>query len=267
MTVRQSVMRQLNLRKSPKPLETLPKIDRTREIAGGRCIYDGYQRGYGLEFGTLERDIARDPLFRTAYDAAVGDPSTRSVVKFEKLANLYLIIRYFFPELDSHNIVEFGSYKGGSALFMAVILKELYPQAKVYALDTFEGMPDTDLSKDLHNAGDFRDTSIENIRAAAKRLGLSNIELVKGLIEDTADETYKAAGKFGLAHLDLDIYQALKYAQDSVWPFMTPGGYLVYDDATFSSCIGATQSAEELILERKIHTEQVYPHFVFRTNL
>ena len=48
---------------------------------------------------------------------------------------------------------------------------------------------------------------------------------------------------------------------------MTKGGYLIYDDANVASCIGATQAAEELILDRKIHTEQVYPHYVFRAGL
>lgn len=267
MTARQSVMRKFNLKNSAKPLGDLPKIDREREISGGRCVYDGYQRGYGLEFGGLDTEVARDPLFRKAYSAARDDAATRTVVKFERLANLYLIIRYFLPHLENKNIIEFGSYKGGSALFMGVLLAELYPEAKIYALDTFAGMPDTDARMDLHNAGDFQDSSIDAIRAAATRLGLNNIELVKGLVEDTAIDTYKKAGSFGLAHLDLDIYPGLKFAQDSIWPYMTAGGYIVYDDATVSSCIGATQAVEELILDRKIHSEQVYPHFVFRANL
>jgi predicted O-methyltransferase YrrM len=267
MSVRQYIARNISLRKSAVPLGNLPVIDRKREISGGRCIHDGYQRGWGLEFAGLEAQVARDPLFRRALSAARDDENTRTVVKFEKLANIFLILRYFFGELDSQNIIEFGSYRGGSALFMAVILAEMYPKAKVYALDTFEGMPETDHSKDLHNAGDFRDTSMDAIHAAIGRLGLKNLELVKGLVEDTAIDTYKAVGSFGLAHLDLDIYPALKYSQDSVWPYMTKGGYLIYDDATFSSCIGATQAAEELIIERNIHTEQVYPHFVFRTGL
>ena len=212
MSVRQSVARIINLHKSDQPLSSLPAIDRIRDVSGGRCVYDGYQRGWGLEFNGLESQIARDPLFRRALSAAKDDDKTRTVVKFEKLANIFLIIRYYFDQLEHHNIVEFGSYRGGSALFMATLLAELYPDAKVYALDTFEGMPETDHGKDLHNAGDFRDTSLDSIHAAVKRLGLSNnIVLVKGLVEDTAVATYKMAGHFGFAHLDLDIYPALKY--------------------------------------------------------
>jgi hypothetical protein len=48
---------------------------------------------------------------------------------------------------------------------------------------------------------------------------------------------------------------------------MCKGGYLVYDDAHISSCIGATQAVEELIMERRVHCEQIWPHFVFRAGL
>jgi predicted O-methyltransferase YrrM len=257
----------LDLRLPARPLEKLPSFDIPRGITNGRCVYEGYQRGWGLEFGDLNRQVARDPLFRAAYAAAKRNPKTRTVVTDSRLANIFLILKFGFKHLPSHNIVEFGSYRGGSAIFMAVVLAELYPDARVYALDTFGGMPDTDPSKDLHKAGDFSDTNMETIGQAVDGLGLRNLELVRGLVEDTGPGVYERAGSFGLSHLDLDIYSGLKFAQDSVWPYMTPGGYVVYDDATVSSCIGATQAVEELIVERKMSSEQIYPHFVFRTHL
>lgn len=260
-------MREVGLRLPARRLEIIPEVDMAKAVVNGRCVHDGYQRGWGLQFGDLGQLVARDPLFRAAYSAAKNNPKTRTVVRYERLANLFLILKYYAQGLASHNVVEFGSYRGGSALFMAVILAELYPDARVYALDTFGGMPETDSERDLHRAGDFSDTNIEAIREAADHLGLHNLELVKGLVEDTAPCVYERAGQFGLAHLDLDIYSGLKFAQDSVWPFMAPGGYVVYDDATVSSCIGATQAVEELIIERRLNSEQVYPHFVFRAQL
>ena len=72
---------------------------------------------------------------------------------------------------------------------------------------------------------------------------------------------------FGLAHIDCDIYSAVKYAQEQVWPHMTKGGYVVYDDADAPTCIGATEAVEELIMDRRLHAEQVWPHWVFRAGL
>ena len=49
---------------------------------------------------------------------------------------------------------------------------------------------------------------------------------------------------------------------------MVPGGYLVFDDATVSSCIGATEAVESLVVRRDgLNSEQIFPHFVFRAGL
>jgi hypothetical protein len=46
---------------------------------------------------------------------------------------------------------------------------------------------------------------------------------------------------------------------------MVEGGYFVFDDATVSSCIGATEVVEDLLIRRDgLNSEQIWPHFVFR---
>jgi hypothetical protein len=235
----------------------------SRDVAGGRSPFEGYQRGVGLEHGDLRDRLERHPLYKEAVRAAAG----RSVMSGDRLKNLFLIVTMFFEPLKSRNIIEFGCYKGGSVLFLATLLRRLFPEAKVYGLDTFGGMPSGDRSVDFHGAGDFSDTDIESIRKAARRLGLENLILVKGLVQDTFPGELPVDLAFGLAHIDLDLYQPIKYVQDVVWDRMTPGGYVVYDDATASTCIGATQAVEELISGRGMRSEQVFPHFVFRAGL
>jgi len=73
------------------------------------------------------------------------------------------------------------------------------------------------------------------------------------------------AGKISLAHIDCDIAPAVKYSYEGVRPFMVDGGYMVFDDATVSSCIGATEVVEDLLIRRDgLNSEQIWPHFVFR---
>lgn len=241
----------------------LPKMNVSKDIRNGRSLYEGYQRGVGIEYGNVLSQVLRDPHFRRAHRAA---RQNNTHVSIERLVNLYLIIRYFMPG-ESQNIIEYGSYSGGSALFMALLLKDFHPGAQVYALDTFGGMPKTDKAVDLHESGDFDDANIGKIRAAAEANGIDNLHLVQGLVEDTAQGVYEEVGKFGLAHLDLDIYHPLKFAHESVLPYMAKGGYVVYDDATVSTCLGATQVVEDMIREHGLHCEQIYPHFVFRSGL
>ncbi len=48
---------------------------------------------------------------------------------------------------------------------------------------------------------------------------------------------------------------------------MVQGGYIIFDDANVSSCIGATEAVEEIIQRDCMYSEQIWPHYVFRHNL
>jgi hypothetical protein len=231
-------------------------------IRAGRSVRDGYARGWGLQFNNLRARILDDPLYRDALALAEG----RSVMGEANRLNLYLIIRYFLaPYAAGAHIIEFGAYRGGNAMFMAHVVKTLYPGMRVFALDTFEGMPPTDRSVDAHGQGDFGDTSLEELMALARSRGLHNLEFVKGLFEDSAPSLLRSVGRVALSHIDCDIYSAVAFAYEAVRPFMVPGGYIVFDDATTASCIGATEAVESLVIRRDgLNSEQIYPQFVFR---
>jgi predicted O-methyltransferase YrrM len=240
----------------------LPDVGVRDGIVLGRSPREGYQRGWGLQFGGLADRVKLDGL----YQRALADTRITPWVTEEKRMNLYLLMTKFLPTLVHRNIVEFGSYRGGTALFMANVMREVDPSAVVYALDTYAGMPETDKQIDAHNGGDFADAALNELRATIADLKLENLVPVQGLFHQTFPALAEKT-KFGLAHIDADIYSSVRYAQDAVWPCMTRGGYVVFDDAEVSSCLGATQAVEELIIERRIHSEQIWPHFVFRAGL
>lgn len=241
----------------------LPSIGTPDTIHGGRSPRDGYQRGWGLMHTDLAQKVAADPLYQAAAAASDG----WSLMVEAKRMNLFLILTNFFERLEGKDVIEFGSYRGGNALFMAHVLKAVAPKAKIYACDTYAGMPVTDAARDLHGAGDFSEASFEALSKRRDKLKLKNLVVVKGLFEDTFPGIAKKKPSFGLAHIDCDIYSGVKYAQDAVWPFVTKGGYVVYDDADAPSCIGATEAVEELVMARRLHSEQVWPHWVFRAGL
>lgn len=226
----------------------------------GRCPIEGYQRAVALEHGDLSRSILAHPLFLEAMDAASG----LSVMDGKRAVNLFLILALFLEKVPSQDVVEFGCFRGGSLIFMGKVLERLYPDATVFGFDTFNGMPVTDQDIDFHREGDFSETSLADVQRSITAAGLNNVRLVAGCVEDTFPAGIPPNLRIGLAHIDLDIYPAIKHCQNSVWPLMASGGYLVYDDATTSTCLGATQAVEELVQERRLHCEQIFPHFVFR---
>ena len=243
-------------------LEELPEMSGIQPgLRNGRSVRDGYVRGWGLEFGDLANRIRSDPLYREAFEMAAG----RTLVSETRRMNLFLLIKFFLPRLGAGNIVEFGAYKGGNAAFMAHVARRVMPGTRVFALDTFTGMPATDSSVDAHSGGDFGDASLREVQKFVDARGLDNLALVPGRFEDTARDLVARHGPFTLAHIDCDIYSAVACAYETVRNAMQPGSYIVFDDATTSSCIGATEAVEQLVIRRDgLCSEQVYPHFVFR---
>ena len=228
-----------------------------------RDIGAGYLRGWGLEFGgAYEQCVEKDPLFRGARDYAVR---RGTLVTQHKLANLFLILKYGWPALGG-DIFEFGSYRGGSAAFMAYIVRALGRRTRVYACDTFEGLPGSNADRDLHSAGDFGDADLSGFREFIDSEKLQDRLIpVAGLFETALPPILGSRPTLALVHIDCDIYEPIKYLLAACAPYYEAGGYVVFDDPTFSSCIGAFDAmAEDLLRESRLLPEQVYPHFVFR---
>jgi hypothetical protein len=243
-------------------------IELTHDIAGmeatprkGRNQYEGYLRACGLQFGNLAELCQKDKEFQHAFALTEG----RTVLRPINLMNLFLIFKFCLPKLQRGHIVEFGSYRGGSALFMAYLAQRFLQNVNVYALDTFAGMPPTDRQIDAHEPGDFSDVDLEELKKFAKAQGLNNLVPVKGTFQETVPKFLSAAGPVSLVHIDCDIYDSVCYAYESSKNSLVPGGYIVFDDPMTASCLGAYEAVEELIIRRDgLHAEQVAPHLVFR---
>lgn len=229
-------------------------------VRGGRNPRDGYDRSCGLKYRGLVQKISEQPDFQEAAAIAHG----RSIVSPDRLMNLYMLIRLYLPKIGAGQIVEYGSFKGGSAMFMAKLAQRYLPNTKVYGLDTFQGLPAPNSEIDGLPAGEFA-SSYDEVTGAAKAAGLDNLHFVRGLFSDTAPAILQEAGKLAMIHIDCDLYEPVSYAYEISKPFMVPGGYLVFDDATEGSCLGATEAVESLLIRRDgLHAEQIDPHFVFR---
>ncbi|MDP6573415.1 MAG: TylF/MycF/NovP-related O-methyltransferase [Rhodospirillales bacterium] len=233
----------------------------SREPRKGRNVMEGYIRGCGLQFGNVKELCQSDPVFQRA----MGLAERRTIVTSYKLMNLFMIIAFGLIKVERGHIFEFGSYKGGSAIFMAAVAQEYLPDTNVFALDTFSGMPETDEAIDTVVPGDFDDVDADELIAYAATAGLSNLTFVPGRFEETAPALLADAGSAALVHIDCDTYPAVSYAYESCKPYMVPGGYIVLDDPQVASCLGAMEAVEEhMIRADGLHAEQAFPHLVFR---
>ena len=119
--------------------EYLPRIPVKPGIRNGRNVREGYQRAIGIKFGDLAKQVQADALFVDALKHAKG----RSLLPLPKLMNLFLLLKMFVPAGD---VIEFGSFRGGCAMFMGHICNAINPKTvdRVAAVITPTGSPFVD---------------------------------------------------------------------------------------------------------------------------
>jgi O-methyltransferase len=128
--------------------------------------------------------------------------------------------------------VEVGVYQGGSGCCIAAI-GELQGR-KVYLYDTFTGIPYKD-EIDVHQVGDFSDTSYEFIKES-----IPYATVTKGIFPESAIEM----GDIAFVHLDCDQYRSIVESVEYLKPKMVKGGIMWFDD--YGCLAGATKAVHDL---------------------
>ena len=148
------------------------------------------------------------------------------------------------------NILELGVYKGGMTVLSANLLQNISSGKKIYACDSFSGIPYDDKFSNVQNSkGRFGDTSEEYVQKKIQKFNLaSKTELIPGLFENTLYQKLSEQ-KFSLVLLDCDVYDATKFALEFIYPRMTTNGIIVLDDYerayTEKPLWGATKAIDE----------------------
>ncbi len=233
--------------------------DFSTSLVKGRNVMAGTARAWGLQFGKLGKALESDPVYQASFK--LGNEETLLLPVY--LQNLFLILKYGIKN-RAGDIVEFGSYRCGTAIFLAKVAQELGYTGTIYALDTFEGIPKANEVIDFHLRGDFRELSFEALGEVIRELGLTNLVLVKGFFEETLPKLLPTMKKVVLAHIDCDVEASTRYAILAIEKQMDAQGYMVIDDVAAPSCLGVMQAVEETLQKRGFHAEQAYPHFVYR---
>jgi hypothetical protein len=143
-------------------------------------------------------------------------------------------------------VIEAGTARGGSAIVMAAAKAPERPM-KVYDVFGMIPPPSEQDGEDVHDryakitSGEargpggetyygYRDDLYAEVQESFARLGVPtgerNVELIKGLFEDTIDLHEPVA----FAHLDGDWYESTMTCLTRIAPLVVPGGRIVFDD-------------------------------------
>ena len=127
------------------------------------------------------------------------------------------------------DIIELGTYKGGTSIIIARFLKNIGSKKQIYACDTFKGHPyDDKFGKDRR--GRFSDANVSYVKNKFRRFGVADkIRIVKGMFANVLPK--KLGNKrFSFAFLDCDLYQSTKYSLNFLIPRMTNGAIIALHD-------------------------------------
>lgn len=144
------------------------------------------------------------------------------------------------------DMIEVGVWRGGTGALMTAAAATLPQVRTVYLCDTFQGVVKAGDRDPHYQGGEHADTSEMVVADLLIRANLSNARLVKGIFPDDS-AAQVGEGPFCLCHIDVDVYQSAKDVLAWVWPRLSLGGAVVFDDYGFLTCQGVTRLVNELI--------------------
>ncbi len=142
------------------------------------------------------------------------------------------------------DVAEIGVFKGGTARLISKVVAKT--DKIVHLFDTFSGMPQTDITKDLHKEGDFSHTSLESVKKYLK--DCDNVRFYPGVFPDTSGPIKNL--QFCFVHIDVDIYKSVLDSCKFFYPRMVKGGIMVSDDYGFPTCPGAKMAVDEFFSDK-----------------
>lgn len=133
------------------------------------------------------------------------------------------------PRSVPGDIVECGTWKGGSAANLSLVCKIVGRRLRIY--DSFEGLPEAqegDREAGNYRKGDYAG-SLEDVKENIRRFGaIECCEFVPGWFVETLP---RAEGPVLLAFLDVDLESSLAMCVRNIWPRLVSGGFLFTDEA------------------------------------
>jgi O-methyltransferase len=226
------------------------------------------QRDLLLQERNRQREKYLDLLVKTLTNVIYGDssihpgqsgydPKLREVghdwpslghtmVGVARLTNLKDLTQRTLDQRIPGDYIETGVWRGGCCILMRAVLEaNQIRDRKVYVADSFAGLPPPKPNQYPADAGDmlhaFRELAIpvDQVCANFSAYGLldDQVVFVPGFFQDTLPSL--KAGPFALIRLDGDMYESTIVALDSLYPKLSPGGFVVIDDYALGGCKAA----------------------------
>ena len=164
------------------------------------------------------------------------------------------------------DIAELGVFRGAGLMTWANLLEaySIGDRTKmVYGFDNWQGF--SALSPEDGKASDASGKTVGGFNPGAYLEELQNaiaifdsdrfipqkprVKLVQGHIEDTVPAFVRdnPGVRFSLVHFDCDLYKPTRAALEALWPCVTRGGVVVFDEYAIADWPGETRAVDEFL--------------------
>ena len=135
------------------------------------------------------------------------------------------------------DFIETGVWRGGACIFARGICRAYGENNRtIWVADSFEGLPKPNEKKykadvgDKHYKIDLLAVTIDQVKANFKCYGLldEQVKFLKGWFSETLPTA--PIEKLAILRLDGDMYESTMDALVSLYPKVSPGGYVIVDD-------------------------------------
>lgn len=176
---------------------------------------------------------------KTPFDAAARDEGKDwplfgfTMIGNQRLDNIQACFDSVLADEVAGDLVETGSWRGGTTIFMRALLKAHgVTDRKVWVADSFEGLPvpkDQGDGWDLSEV-DFLKVSLEQVRSNFEKFDLldDQVEFLKGWFCDTLPSA--PIKEISILRLDGDLYSSTMDSLENLYHKVSTGGYIIVDD-------------------------------------
>jgi O-methyltransferase len=164
-------------------------------------------------------------------------PTAETMIGTKRLDNVLACAIEALQREVPGDFVETGVWRGGVTILMRGVLAALGDtDRKVWAADSFEGLPVPDTAKHPADAGldwsavENLKVDVDTVRSNFARYGLldDQVEFLVGWFADTLPGA--PIDEIALLRLDGDLYGSTLDALEALYPKVSPGGFVLVDD-------------------------------------
>lgn len=174
-----------------------------------------------------------------------------TMVGLIRLDDLQRCIETVVADQVPGDLLEAGAWRGGASILMRATLNTLGERDRtLWVADSFQGLPKPDEGFPEDQALDlswldYLAVPKEEVHRSFERFGLDDgVQFVEGFFEDTLPTLTERT--WSLLRLDGDTYESTWVALESLYPSLSPGGFVVIDDyLLISECRRAVDEYRE----------------------